>query len=280
MRALPCHTSDTISEATMAQPSYTNPARSKRFQVYGLGHLELPNRIMAPLIRNRAALGNVPTALSARYYAQRASAGLINSEATRVALEGQGCEATPGIHSPAQIEGLRDVTRAVHASGGRIFLQLWQVGWRSPLASYALALFTYLIQGIGALAPVYIHVVEGATGGERNFGEPFDYGLLHRNFRGTYIASNGYDFATATDAIASGRCGSRLVRQGVPRQSRSGGPLSCKRSAQRPQQVDVLWRRCKRLYRLPIFGGGVLVHERPACALCHSDVRCLQFCMN
>lgn len=54
-------------------------------------------------------------------------------------------------------------------------------------------------------APVYIHVVEGATGGDRNFGAPFDYALLRRNFRGTYIANNGYDIATAEGAVAGGR---------------------------------------------------------------------------
>jgi N-ethylmaleimide reductase len=102
---------------------------SKLFEPCRLGSLELPNRVvMAPLTRNRAALGNVPSSLSAKYYAQRASAGLIISEATQVAPEGQGYEATPGIHSPEQIEGWRGVTRAVHTSGGRIFLQLWHVG--------------------------------------------------------------------------------------------------------------------------------------------------------
>ena len=113
----------------MAVRSSPKPMLSKLFEPYRLGALELPNRlIMAPLTRNRAALGNVPTSLAARYYAQRASAGLIISEATQVAPEGQGYEATPGIHSAALIEGWRDVTRAVHASGGRIFLQLWHVG--------------------------------------------------------------------------------------------------------------------------------------------------------
>ena len=106
-----------------------HPDSAKLFEPYRLGALELPNRIvMAPLTRNRASLGNVPSSLAAKYYAQRASAGLIISEATQVAPEGQGYEATPGIHSPEQIEGWRVVTKAVHANGGRIFLQLWHVG--------------------------------------------------------------------------------------------------------------------------------------------------------
>jgi N-ethylmaleimide reductase len=73
------------------------PVRSKLFEPYRLGALEVLNRIvMAPLTRNRAALGNVPTSLAARCYAQRASAGLIISEGTQVAPEGQGYEGTPG----------------------------------------------------------------------------------------------------------------------------------------------------------------------------------------
>jgi N-ethylmaleimide reductase len=308
---------------------------SRLFVPYRLGTLELPNRIvMAPLTRNRAALGNVPSSLSATYYAQRASAGLIISEATQVAPEGQGYEATPGIHSPEQIEGWREVTKAVHAKGGHFFLQLWHVGrvshislqpgGRPPVAPSAIkantktfvggtfadtsepralrldeipdviasyrrgaanaiaagfdgveihgangylldqflrdgsnrrddayggsienrarllievlgeviaevgaarvgirlspvspsndisdsdpiALFTHVVERIDALAPIYIHVVEGATGGDRNFGAPFDYGELRRKFRGAYIANNGYDLATAADAVASGR---------------------------------------------------------------------------
>jgi N-ethylmaleimide reductase len=94
-----------------------------------LGDVELPNRIlMAPMTRNRAAAGNVPTALNATYYSQRASAGLIISEATQVTPQGVGYPNTPGIHSDEQVEGWREVTRAVHAQGGRIFLQLWHVG--------------------------------------------------------------------------------------------------------------------------------------------------------
>jgi len=100
------------------------------FSPISLGDLALPNRvIMAPLTRNRAAMpGNIPQAMNARYYAQRAGAGLIISEATQVAPEGIGYPATPGIHSAEQVQGWRSVTDAVHANGGRIFVQLWYCG--------------------------------------------------------------------------------------------------------------------------------------------------------
>jgi N-ethylmaleimide reductase len=94
-----------------------------------VGALQLPNRIvMAPLTRNRAGPGNVPGALNAEYYAQRASAGLLISEGSQIAPEGLGYQDTPGIYNDAQVAGWRLVTDAVHQRGGRIFLQLWHVG--------------------------------------------------------------------------------------------------------------------------------------------------------
>jgi N-ethylmaleimide reductase len=94
-----------------------------------LGPYELSNRVvMAPLTRNRAGAGNVPGSLNAIYYEQRASAGLVITEATQVSPQGVGYPSTPGIHSPAQVEGWRQVTAAVHRQGSRIFLQLWHVG--------------------------------------------------------------------------------------------------------------------------------------------------------
>src|SRR5690349_20606649 len=98
------------------------------FQPFHLGELELPNRlVMAPMTRNRAGERNVPTALMARYYRQRASAGLLVTEATQVTPQGVGYPNTPGIHSAEQVDGWKQVTRAVHEAGGRIFLQLWHV---------------------------------------------------------------------------------------------------------------------------------------------------------
>ena len=104
-------------------------AKVDLFTPVRLGALTLPHRVvMAPMTRCRAGAGNVPTELMARYYAQRASAGLIITEGSQVSPEGQGFVDTPGIHGEAQVEGWRRVTEAVHASGGRIVLQLWHVG--------------------------------------------------------------------------------------------------------------------------------------------------------
>ncbi len=99
------------------------------FEPIRIGDLNLPNRIvMAPLTRCRASAGRVPNELMARYYAQRASAGLIISEATSVSPQGVGYPDTPGIWSNEQVAGWKRVTQAVHDAGGRIFLQLWHVG--------------------------------------------------------------------------------------------------------------------------------------------------------
>lgn len=307
-------------------------ANERLFQPYKLGWIELRNRIvMAPLTRNRAGAGNVPTDLAVKYYTQRASAGLIISEATQVAPEGQGYEATPGIHSEEQIKGWKKVTDAVHKAGGRIFLQLWHVGrvshvslqpgGKAPVAPSAIIaktktfvggkfaetsepralelseipaivggyrrgaanaiaagfdgveihgangylldqflrdsankrtdayggsienrarlllevskavveeiggqragirlspvtpandisdsnpqpLFNYVVERLNELKLVYIHVIEGATGGPRD-NLPFDYRALRARFAGTYIANNGYTLALAKEAIVS-----------------------------------------------------------------------------
>jgi 2,4-dienoyl-CoA reductase-like NADH-dependent reductase (Old Yellow Enzyme family) len=103
---------------------------STLFDPIVIGDLRLPNRIlMAPLTRNRSSgPGRVPNALMREYYAQRASAGAIISEATSVTPLGVGYPHTPGIWSREQVEGWRDITTAVRAAGGRILLQLWHVG--------------------------------------------------------------------------------------------------------------------------------------------------------
>ena len=95
-----------------------------------LGRTELANRIvMAPLTRNRAAMpGNMPQDINVTYYAQRATAGLIITEATPISPMGHGYPALPGISSPDQVAGWKKVTDAVHAKGGKIFMQLWHVG--------------------------------------------------------------------------------------------------------------------------------------------------------
>lgn len=99
------------------------------FQPVTMGGITLPNRIvMAPLTRSRAGRGDVPGPLNAEYYAQRATAGLIVSEATQITQQGKGYAFTPGIQTPEQVAGWRLVTDRVHAAGGRMFIQLWHVG--------------------------------------------------------------------------------------------------------------------------------------------------------
>jgi 2,4-dienoyl-CoA reductase-like NADH-dependent reductase (Old Yellow Enzyme family) len=122
-------------------PSLFDPLR--------LGDLDLPNRvIMAPLTRLRAGETHIPNALMAEYYVQRASAGLIISEATPVTPQGVGYQGVPGIWAPEHVEGWKLTTRAVHGAGGRIFMQLWHVGrisdpifhdGRPPVAPSAIA---------------------------------------------------------------------------------------------------------------------------------------------
>ena len=122
-------------------PSLLDPIR--------VGDLELPNRVfMAPLTRSRASEGRVPNDLMREYYVQRASAGLILSEATSVTPMGVGYPDTPGIWSDAQVEGWKPIVQALHEAGGHVFLQLWHVGrisdpffldGASPVAPSALA---------------------------------------------------------------------------------------------------------------------------------------------
>ncbi|QAZ39435.1 alkene reductase [Methylibium sp. Pch-M] len=99
------------------------------FDPIRLGDIELRNRIaMAPLTRNRAVAGRVPSPLAVEYYRQRADAGLIVTEATQISPLGQGYLDTPGIYSREQVESWKAVTRAVHERGGKIVVQLWHVG--------------------------------------------------------------------------------------------------------------------------------------------------------
>lgn len=304
------------------------------FQPYELGSLTLANHIvMAPLTRNRAGAGLVPGELAATYYTQRATAGLLITEATQISAQAQGYQDTPGIYTQAQIDGWRKVTDAVHAKGGHIFVQLWHVGRIShvdlqpggaaPVAPSAIRAGTktfvnngfadvsepralelqeipgiiddfrtasanaiaagfdgveihgangylleqflkdganqrtdeyggsfenrarlllevtaavkdeigadrtgvrlspvstanaiscsdpqtqydYVAEQLDALGIVYLHVVEGATGGPRDVS-PFDYDSLRRRFKNTYIGNNGYDLELASAQLAQGR---------------------------------------------------------------------------
>jgi len=305
---------------------------SKPFEPFKLGPITLSNRlVMAPLTRNRALEGLVPNPLAVEYYGQRASAGLLISEASQVSQQGQGYQDTPGIYSKEQISGWRKVTERVHANGGRIFLQLWHVGRIShaslqpnggaPVAPSAIRaktktfvggaftdvsepralelseipgiidafrrgaanaiaagfdgveihgangylldqfakdgankrtdayggsienrarlmlevakavasevgaertgirispvtpandisdsnpqpLFDHIVDHLSALKLVYVHVIEGATGGPRDFA-PFDYHSLRNRFKGAYIANNGYDLNLANKVLSA-----------------------------------------------------------------------------
>ena len=348
---------------------------------------------MAPLTRNRAGAGFVPGELAAEYYGQRASAGLLISEATQISQQGQGYQDTPGIYTQAQIDGWRKVTDAVHAKGGRIFLQLWHVGRVShvdlqengaaPVAPSAIraetktfvnngfvdvsepraleldelpgivndfrqaaanaiaagfdgveihgangylldqfakdganvrtdayggsvenrarlmlevtaavvdeigaertgirispvspangvsssdpqAQFDYIVDQLDALGIVYIHVVEGATGGPRDVA-PFDFGSLRRRFeqhlhRQQRLRSRPRD-------VAARRGQGRPVRLRAPvhRQSRPGGATGDRRAAGGAQPGDALWRRRRGLHRLsrPRGGLGPPIHPGP-----------------
>ncbi len=111
-------------------PKAPEMSQSKLFEPFKLGPITLPNRfVMAPLTRNRALPpGMVPNPLAIDYYGQRASAGLLITEASQVSQQGQGYQDTPGIYSKEQVAGWRKVTDRVHERGGRIFIQIWHVG--------------------------------------------------------------------------------------------------------------------------------------------------------
>jgi N-ethylmaleimide reductase len=112
-----------------AKAEAAGAAYAHLFSSYRLGSLALKNRmVLAPMTRSRALEGGVPNPLAETYYAQRAGAGLIVSEATQVTPMGQGYIRTPGIHSEAQVKAWKRITDAVHKAGGLIFLQLWHVG--------------------------------------------------------------------------------------------------------------------------------------------------------
>lgn len=329
---------------------------SSLFDSLAAGDLALANRVvMAPLTRNRSPKA-VPQPVTATYYAQRATAGLIITEATAISHQGQGYADVPGLYGADQIEGWKRVTSAVHQAGGRIVVQLWHVGRIShtslqpdggaPVAPSAIAaksktyvidaegkgafvptsapraldiaelpgivadyrkaaraaidagfdgvelhaangylidqflrsgsnqrtdayggsienrarllfevldaitaeigagrvgirispvtpandasdpqpqpLFGYVVQGLARYGLAYVHVIEGATGGARDFQQgdaPFDYAALKSAYRqaggkGAWMVNNGYDGAQAQQAVASGQAD--LVAFGKP----------------------------------------------------------------
>ncbi|EOY8347185.1 alkene reductase [Escherichia albertii] len=101
----------------------------KLFTPFQAGDTNLANRVvMAPMTRSRAISDDTPDGLTAKYYQQRASAGLIITEGSQISVQGQGYLFTPGIYSDAQVQGWKKVTKAVHDAGGKIYIQLWHVG--------------------------------------------------------------------------------------------------------------------------------------------------------
>ncbi|MES2610606.1 MAG: alkene reductase [Pseudomonadota bacterium] len=154
---------------------------SPLFRPLQLGPLALPSRIvMAPMTRARSSQpGDVPNALMAQYYAQRASAGLIVSEATQISTQGQGYSFTPGIYSDAQVDGWRRVTDAVHTAGGRMVLQLWHVGRMSHASFHA----DGLPVAPSAIAPQAQVWVAGADGVGRMVDSPVPRALTAADIR-------------------------------------------------------------------------------------------------
>ncbi|HYQ93057.1 MAG TPA: alkene reductase [Candidatus Competibacteraceae bacterium] len=208
----------------------------KLFQPLTVGPYPVPHRlVMAPLTRSRARQpGNIPTPLNACYYAQRASAALIVSEATQVSMQGQGYAWTPGIHSREQVEGWRQITTAVHDADGLIFLQLWHVGRIShpalqpdgmlPVAPSAIKpagqAFIENDKGEGELVPFVTpralqleempYLVQQYRRGARN--------ALEAGFDGVEIhAANGY----LLDQFLNSRTNRRTDRYGGPVENRT-----------------------------------------------------------
>lgn len=123
------HTAGRGTAAAFPKGSPMSETSPSLFDPFRLGAMTLPNRVvMAPLTRNRAGEGFVPSPLAAKYYGLRAEAGLLITEASQISQQGQGYQDTPGIYTDAQVEGWKKVTDAVHAKGGHIVIQLWHVG--------------------------------------------------------------------------------------------------------------------------------------------------------
>ncbi|WP_310608500.1 alkene reductase [Buttiauxella brennerae] len=167
------------------------------FEATRVGSIETRNRIvMAPMTRSRSAQpGNIPTAMMAKYYQQRATAGLIVTEATQISPQGQGYSWTPGIHSPEQISGWRLVTDAVHQVGGKIFSQLWHVGRMSHESFHA----DGKPVAPSALAPDAQVWVVGKDGVGRMVDSPVPRELTHRDI-GQVIADYRQAALNAIDA--------------------------------------------------------------------------------
>ncbi|MEU5314916.1 alkene reductase [Streptomyces sp. NPDC021562] len=175
------------------------------FDEVKLGALTLPNRmVMAPLTRNRADRQGVPSPLTAIYYAQRASAGLIVSEGIQPSAVGQGFFGTPGLHTREQIAGWRHVTDEVHSAGGRIYAQLMHAGRISHPA---------LLRGRPGTGADGIPLAPSAvrpTGAAKTYDGPREF-VMPRAMTSTHLAETVRDFADAArNALAAGFDGVEL----------------------------------------------------------------------
>jgi N-ethylmaleimide reductase len=166
------------------------------WQPIRVGELDLPHRlVMSPMTRDRSTPAGIPTAMNATYYAQRASMGLIVTEGTQPSADGQGYVLTPGIYTPEHVAGWRLVTDAVHAAGGRIFIQLMHVGRIAHPAN------TPHHRQPVAPSPITPRVRMVTAEGRRELGEP-------RALSTEDIAATVRDFAHAAScAIAAGADG-------------------------------------------------------------------------
>ncbi|MEM1351416.1 MAG: alkene reductase [Pseudomonadota bacterium] len=181
------------------------PDTSHLFTPATMGDLELSNRVfMAPLTRNRAQSDGTPKDMAQTYYRQRATAGLIFTEATQVSAMGKGYIDTPGIHDAAHVAAWKKITDAVHAEGGRIFLQLWHVGRIShrsllpdgaaPVSSTdkAAAAQTFTAQGFEETSKPQALTIEGIAATVADFAKAAENAKA-AGFDGVEVhAANGY----------------------------------------------------------------------------------------
>jgi N-ethylmaleimide reductase len=180
---------------------------SSLFSPLKLGAIELPNRIvMAPLTRARSDRAGVPNSLMATYYAQRASAGLIISEATGISREGLGWPNAPGLWCNAQVEGWKRVTDAVHRAGGRIVAQLWHMG---RLVHPDLGL-GQPISSSATTAPDFAHTYEGKKPYVEARAAP--YGDIRRII-GDYVCAAKKAIAAGFDGVQIHGANGYLVDQ-------------------------------------------------------------------
>ena len=207
----------------MTSTRTTTAASSSLFAPAVLGTLPVANRIvMAPLTRSRAGAGNVPYELNAKYYGQRASAGLIISEATQISSEGQGYPKTPGMHSEAQIAGWKLVTQAVHERGGKIFAQLWHVGRISHPATIEGGLQPVAPSALAPAGEIYTEQ------GMKAFEMPRALGLeemprLVEDFRAAAVNAKAAGFDGVEIHAANGYLIDQFLRDGTNRRNDAYG---------------------------------------------------------